>query len=223
MAATREVAAATSPGLAAAGEAVGPPRRGRPPGGARERILEAATAVLKSEGFAGTTLSKVAESAGESKALITYHFGSKDGLVGAVGSELAQMITERVLAEIDGAATVEQIVRGVVSATEKLADDDERVPRLYFDLAAVSVVESGVRATMIEVNRRWQEVLEALLLDADDGPRAADVESLARLVIAGNQGLALERIDRGPDRELKRTRELFVRSVVLANEDLRGG
>ena len=101
-------------------------RRGRPPSGARERILEAATEVLKSEGYAGTTLSKIAAWAGESKALIAYHFGSKDGLVAAVGSELAQLVTQRVLAQIEDARSVEEIVRGVVLATERLADEDER-------------------------------------------------------------------------------------------------
>ena len=41
-------------------EAAAPARRGRPSTGARERILEAAIEVLKSDGYAGLTIAKVA-------------------------------------------------------------------------------------------------------------------------------------------------------------------
>jgi AcrR family transcriptional regulator len=201
-----------------AAAAAATPRLGRPPTGARERILEAGAEVLKSEGYAGTSLSKVAAAAGESKALIAYHFGSKDGLVGAVGRELAETITSRVLERIEKATTVEEIVRSVALATEELADEDERIPRLYFDLAAVSVVQPDVRATITEMNGQWRAVLEDLLGDAEDGPPRAQAGPLALLIIAGNQGLALERVERGATPELEQARELFVRAVVQAAE-----
>ena len=57
---------------------------GRPSTGARERILEAAIEVLKADGYAGLTIAKVAARARrESKPLVTYHYGSKQGLVAA--------------------------------------------------------------------------------------------------------------------------------------------
>src|ERR687892_2674011 len=96
-----------------AAAATGPARRGRPSTGARERILEAAIEVLKADGYAGLTIAKVAARAGESKPLIAYHFGSKQGLVGAAGRAVAEMITDEVLAAIDGAETVETVIRGV--------------------------------------------------------------------------------------------------------------
>ena len=57
---------------------------------------------------------------------------------------------------------------------ERVLDEDERVARLYFDLAAVSVVEPEVRRTIAEVNEQWREVLVRLLTEASDGltPRA---------------------------------------------------
>ena len=54
---------------------------GRPSTGARERILAAGLETLLADGYAGLTTAKVAVRAGESKALIAYHFGSKQGLV----------------------------------------------------------------------------------------------------------------------------------------------
>jgi AcrR family transcriptional regulator len=191
-------------------------RRGRPSTGARERILEAAVEVLKADGYAGLTIAKVAARAGESKPLVAYHFGSKQGLVGAAGREIAQMITDEVLAAVDGATTVEAVIRGVSRGVERVLDDDERVARLYFDLAAVSVVEPEVRRTIAEVNEQWREVLLRLITEASDGPSRARARVLTVMVIAGMQGLTLERIERGATPERRRALELFVRSAVTA-------
>jgi AcrR family transcriptional regulator len=191
-------------------------KRGRPSTGARERILEAAIEVLKADGYAGLTIAKVAARAGESKPLVAYHFGSKQGLVGAAGRAIAEMITEEVLAAVDGAGTVEAVIRGVDAGVERVLDDDERVARLYFDLAAVSVVEPEVRATIAEVNEQWREVLVRLLTEASDGLPPARARVLTVMVISGMQGMTLERIERGPTAERKRARELFIRSAVAA-------
>jgi AcrR family transcriptional regulator len=197
-------------------EAARAPRRGRPSTGARERILEAAIEVLKADGYAGLTLAKVAARAGESKALVAYHFGSKQGLVGAAGRAIAEMITEEVLAEIDGASTVEAVIRGVDTGVERVLDEDDRVARLYFDLAAVSVVEPEVRRTIAEVNEQWRDVLVRLLTEASDGLTPARARVLTVMVIAGTQGMTLERIERGATPERKRARELFIRSALAA-------
>src|SRR5919106_6588169 len=88
------------------------PRRGRPSTGARERILDAAIEVLKADGYAGLTIAKVAAAAGESKALVAYHYGSKQGLVKACGREVAELITSAALDAVDGATTVEEVIGG---------------------------------------------------------------------------------------------------------------
>ena len=60
--------------------------------------------VLKQEGYAGLTTAKVAARSGQNKALISYHFGSKQGLVAAVGREVRDSITDEVLGGIGRAA-----------------------------------------------------------------------------------------------------------------------
>lgn len=171
---------------------------------------------MKAEGYAGLTVAKVAARAGESKALIGYHFGSKQGLVAAVGRQLAETITSRVLAEIEDTATVEDLTRGVAVAIEEISAEDPRIPRLYFDLAAVSVVDPDVRGTIQEINGVWREVLHERLGAASDGPNPRDIPAVALLIMAGVQGMALERVEREPGPELKQARELFVRSVSYA-------
>lgn len=197
-------------------EATAAAKRGRPSTGARERILDAAIEVLKADGYAGLTIAKVAARAGESKPLVVYHYGSKQGLVGAAGRAIAEMITDEVLAAIDGATTIEAVVRGVDTGVERVLDEDERVARLYFDLAAVSVVDPEVRRTIADVNAQWRQVLVRLLTEASDGLTPARARVLTVMVIAGVQGMTLERIELGATPERKRARELFVTAAVTA-------
>jgi AcrR family transcriptional regulator len=194
-------------------------KRGRPSTGARERILDAAIEVLKAEGYAGLTIAKVAAQAGESKPLVAYHFGSKQGLVQASGRAVAELITAEALAAVEGATTVEEVIRGAAEGIERLLERDERLARLYFDLAAVSVVDAEVRGTIAEVNEQWRGVLTDLLTGASDGLPTARARVLTLMVVAGVQGLALERIERGPTPELRKARGLFIRSAVAATRD----
>lgn len=200
-----------SPG---AGAAPAPARPGRPSTGARERILDACLEVLKTDGYAGLTLAKVAARAGENKALISYHFGSRQGLVAAAGRSLGESISDEILGGLEGAATVEEVVRGGLEGLWRLMDSDERLPRVYFDLNAVSVVEDDIRAVMREIKAGWRGTLSGLLRDAADGVPRRRAGAAAVYVIAGFEGLCLERIERGDTKDLRQAREMFVQATV---------
>jgi TetR/AcrR family transcriptional repressor of bet genes len=202
-------------------EATAAAKRGRPSTGARERILDAAIEVLKADGYAGLTIAKVAARAGESKPLVVYHYGSKQGLVEASGRAVAELITAEALDAVQGATTVEEVMRGVAAGVDRLLEQDERLARLYFDLAAVSVVDPEVRRTITEVNEGWQRVLIELLEQAEDGPPPGQAGALALMINACHQGLVLERIERGPTAEWKRARELFIQSALAATSHTR--
>ena len=83
----------------------------------------------------------------------------------AVGRELAESITEELLGGLEDRTHVEGIVRGAVEGLWRLMDRDERLARLYFDLAAVSVVEPDVRAVMSEMKEGWRALLAGLLAE----------------------------------------------------------
>ncbi len=190
------------------------PGPGRPSTGARERILEACLEVLKESGYAGLTIAKVAARAGESKALIAYHFGSKDGLIAAAGRELGEEITREILDGLEDAESVEEIVRGAADALWNLIERDKRLPRVYFDLNAVSVVDSAVRDVLQEIKSGWREVLCRLLRQANPALTARSALPAATLVIAGLEGFTLEHIERGDTPELRKAREMFVASAT---------
>ncbi len=182
-------------------------RPGRPSTGARERILEAGLEVLKAEGYAGMTTAKVAARSGENKALIAYHFGSKQGLVAAAAREVAEAITEEVLSGLKDTDSAEGVIGGVLDGLWRVLDRDDRLARLYFDLAAVAVVEPGVREVTAEMRALWRRTLAELL----DAPEAITV-----FVMAACDGLALERLERGETPALRRARALFLRSATAA-------
>jgi hypothetical protein len=111
---------------------------------------------------------------------------------------------------------VAEIVSGVMDGLWRVMDRDERLARLYFDLAAVSVVEPDVREVMREMKASWRQVTAGLLTAAQDGPAKRDAEAAGIYVLAGIEGLVLERLDRGETRALKRAMRMFVNSAASA-------
>lgn len=66
-----------------------PRRRGRPPlEGRREEILDATVEVMAVHGIDATSLNQLAEELGLSTYALTYHFGSKEGLLVAVAEHV---------------------------------------------------------------------------------------------------------------------------------------
>lgn len=189
---------------------------GRPSSGARERVLEAGMEVLKADGYAGLTTAKVAARSGQNKALISYHFGSKQGLVAAVGHELSESITDELLGGIEDRSSVAGIVRGAVEGLGRLMDRDERLARLYFDLTAVSVVEPEVRKVMAEMKSGWRTLVAAVLGEAADGPPPKRAEAGAVFLLAGLDGLALERLSTGETPALEAAEKMFIEAAAAA-------
>ena len=168
--------------------------------------------MLKSDGYAGLSLAKVADRAGENKALISYHFGSREGLVAAAARELGEAITTEILDGIEEAQTVEEVVRGGVEGLWRVLERDARVARVYLDLNAVSVVEEQVRAAIREIKARWRAELSRLLRRAGVPPRRAGVG--AKLLIAGHEGFSLDWLERGDTPELRGARAMWVEAIT---------
>ncbi len=187
---------------------------GRPSSGARERVLEAAVETLLEEGYAGLTYAKVAVRAGENKSLISYYFGSKQGLVAAVADLVGERITAEVLANLVEVGTVELVAEGMVAGLWKVMDDDPRMARLYFDLSAVSVVDDEIRRALHEVKDRWRAVISEYLGAA--GVAASEVPALATWLMAAVEGLAIERLEGYEPERLEAARKIFIRSVARA-------
>jgi AcrR family transcriptional regulator len=182
------------------------PGPGRPSTGARERILGAALDVLKEDGFAGLSNAKVADRAGENKALISYHFGSKAGLVREVAQAVAAEITGELLGAIGDARDMDSIARRLVDGIAAIPRRDPGLARLYFDLAGWSAVEPEIKSIMAEMKDGFQATLRGLL-------PVEDAAATALLMIACVEGFTLEQLEHGETPELERARDLFVASL----------
>ena len=159
--------------------------------------------MLKADGYAGLTTAKVAARAGQNKALIQYHFGSKQGLVAAAAREVSAVITAELL---EGLERYDDVVRGLLEGLERILDRDEGLARVYFDLASQSIVDPEIRAIMTEVKAGHRAVLAERLESRH--PQAAAVYMIAAL-----EGFTLERLERGDTPELRRAREWFLESA----------
>ncbi len=184
---------------------------GRPSTGARDRVLEAGLETLLEEGYAGLSYAKVAERAGENKSLISYYFGSRQGLVGAVADLVGNRITASVVIELGTPRSAREVASGMISGLWKVMDEDQRIARLYFDLSAVSVVDDEIRLALHRVKEQWREVVSGHLRQVGvPGPKVGPLETF---LLAGVQGLAIERLSAESPEELDRldgAREMFI-------------
>ena len=102
---------------------------------ARERILDEAQRVFARFGYDGASMRRIAEAAGVPVALVSYHFGSKDGLYRAVFYRRVPAIVEQRLAglaiamsEPDLDRRLELVVKALVMPMLRLrARDKTRV------------------------------------------------------------------------------------------------
>lgn len=103
----------------------GDPRQQRDPEGNRNAILEAARKEFDEHGFGGARVIRIAEAAGLSHQLITYHFGGKQGLYDALQEDwshashellskiepYAELIRSYVRAAYEGREWVRSVIR----------------------------------------------------------------------------------------------------------------
>lgn len=189
--------------------------RGRPSTGARERILRAAFEVLAADGYAGLTTQKVASESGENKALIHYHFGSKDGLVEAVARANSDHITAAMQAAGQGAETVEELVESTVEGMWKFVARRPELQRVHFDLSAQAIAHERIRAVVRETGDQIRALLiERFASVTGRDPSSPETEALATYLMASFDGLCLELVQRGDAPALKRARAILKRNAV---------
>ncbi len=97
----------------------------RDAGATRRALIAGAETVFAEKSFEGATYDLLADAAGVNKALIAYHFGSKEGLYDAVVSAVAEDVIESVRAATGDGGDPEKNFRAYIRA---LADAFWRRP-----------------------------------------------------------------------------------------------
>jgi AcrR family transcriptional regulator len=159
-----------------------PVRRGRRPGTSttRQAILDAARVRFASDGFAATTIRRVASDAGVNPSLVMQFFTSKEALFAAVMS-ISSKSLERISTVFDGPDEDlgERVVRAHLEVWEGAPEDSE--PMMAMLRAAITNEQAG---------SQLREFIQARLLDAmgegrEKTPDAALRAGLASSMLVG--------------------------------------
>jgi len=169
-------------------------RRGRPPKvGRREEILDAAVEVMAARGIEATSLAQLAEDLGLSTYALTYHFGSKEGLLQAIAGHVAHHLKREFtgLSGLAGAGEVDvaALVRAYWETYGRTGAAGST--RLWLELGLLASREPdrfpGFLDTMVD---GWRDLILAFV---PDHPYADQVASLGFATILGLEILELAR------------------------------
>ena len=169
----------------------GPPAAGGLPPTAR-RILRAAQDILAERGYAELTMTAIAQVTGLNRALVSYHFGGKAGLVAALVDTLFQDpevgLVEEVRATRDGADRVEAFLDW-----QRQVSARDRTNRMLYELLPHALRDPEVRARFAEEYRVYRAVDADCLGAAPRELGEAELEALAAVSIAVVEGLGIQR------------------------------
>ncbi len=190
-----------------------PRKRPPTPKGARqtEAIIEAAIRCLGRDGYAASSLQRIADEAKVNKRALLYYFADREDLF----DHVVRRIGDRLLAQVAGAVAGRQEPREIVSAGFKeiwaVVTSDRALLAAYFGLVAESVTDPALRASTAHITDGFRSIIAGLIADAEQRGRrpAIDPDVLTELVVAGTQGLTLTFLERGETPELMGTIDAF--------------
>jgi AcrR family transcriptional regulator len=156
------------------------------------KLLVAAKEIVADEGFKALTLKAVSDRAGENKAMVSYYFENKAGLIAAV---LDSVIHDEYLVSLDSMKHVEpgQRTRRLVEEMMRMDNAAEDF-QVFFELLP-HVLRDGMLRCRLALLYQWYWSLKLEWLGADDGAAALsdpDLLGLAQLMSAVIDGLAIQ-------------------------------
>jgi len=134
---------------------IGRPRQGTAID-ARERLLDAASALFAEQGIAGTTIAAIAAKAGVTPAMVHYYFTNRDHLVDALAHERLLPTVNAVWAPVLDSNDVVSMLRGLVQRIFAAAEMHPWLPSLWL---REIVSEGGQLRALLLKNLRFEYVL----------------------------------------------------------------
>ena len=170
----------------------------------RARLLAATIECLVEHGYSGTTTQRVQDRAGLSRGALLHHFATKEALLVAAVSHVADAQIAAVRADaVGGAASEVELLHHVMSGPLFLAG---------LELWQAARTEPALRAALLPAERRVGAAVRELLAELFPASRASRVEVDGLLALC--RGLALTSVLR-PDADLdRRVLDLWVERVL---------
>lgn len=156
------------------------------------RILSAAQDILAERGYADLTMTAISQVTGLNRALVSYHFGGKGGLLMALVETLFQDpdvgLVEEIRSTREGADRVEDFLDW-----QRRVSGRDRTNRMLYELLPHALRDPEVRARFAEEYRVYREVDADCLGAAPRELDEAELAALAAVSIAVVEGLGIQR------------------------------
>ena len=156
------------------------------------RLLAAAQDILAERGYEELTITAIAQQSGVNRALVSYYFGGKAGLLAALVDTLFQDpevgYVEEIRATREGADLTDRFLDW-----QRRVSQNDRTNRMLYELLPHALRDPGVRARFAEEYRVYRAV-DAGCLDAAPRELTEDeLDALAAVTIAMVEGLGIQR------------------------------
>ena len=180
----------------------------------RERLLDAAVAVLRTKGHAGFRTAEVAAKAGVSQGALTHHFASKDDLVLAALEHVFRQATERGTKRAHRVRTVDGVLGLLIEDSQDFFFSDLFLIAMELAIFARTETPNGAqiraisRTHRVAVEDAWIEALMAA------GVPARMAEDLLWLTNSIVRGLAVRRLWQDDPPRFKRLVLLWRRMAI---------
>ena len=148
----------------------------RDPEATRAALLAAGLKCFAKRGFAGCTTQEIAQDAGVNKALISYHFGGKQGLLDGLHAQVFERLGPGIAQLPDPQRDANQNLRDYIGAFAALADLNPDYPVMLLRglMAGDTDPEGGFANRLLDSNR----VLRAILIKGIEEGRFRSVDPM---------------------------------------------
>ncbi len=156
------------------------------------RILTAARTILAERGYAELTMAAIEQESGVNRALVSYYFGGKAGLVAALVDTLFQDPDTGLVEEIRATTEGGERTTAFLDWQQAVSAND-RVNRMLYELLPHALRDPEVRERFAEEYRVYRRVDADCLGAAPAAPTVEQLEALAAVSIAVVEGLGIQR------------------------------
>ena len=195
----------------------------------RQRLLDGAEALFAERGFEGTSLQALMERTGVNKALVSYHFGGKEGLYRAVLRSCLGALREPLEELRTGEGSAANRLRGIVEAVARTCVDRPALPAILLreHLAGGTRIDGDVFEDLAQGLRTTERVLQDGIASGDFVE--ADAHSLHLSIVGGIayfmasvpfRNASNSRVSApAVDAFIRHTQDLFVRALAASGRD----
>jgi len=157
----------------------------------RKQIVDTAIRTIATRGFANTTLNNIAEEAGVSTGVITYHFRNKDDLIEQSIKKLFEAPNEYVISRVNEKQSPREKLRAYIAATIRfnMENRDHSVALLYSFSSITS--QEHRQEVIVKHHAKIRRFLERILRDGQAAGEFGRIDAavLAQIIFGAIEGL----------------------------------